>query len=241
MQELAGELREQGRSRAPPCCRSRSRARGCTSPRARSRRGSIRAGLHGVRRADHGARGGDRVLALQHERNQGSARDEVDQVREERLARVLAVVALGELTVDLISLSAAMRSPLRSKRAITSPVRPRSKASGLRGSGWIGVSRRPGPYRLGGCCDVVAYSMPRALALREPARRRGAFALGRRLSSVARCSERASARLPASVRAPWRRGRVVAAGAGTRPPPPRSRGRRASAGRAACRSWHTAP
>ena len=89
-------------------------------------------GLERVRRADHLAGGRDGLLALEHHRDQRAGGDEVDQLAEERLALVLGVVLLGELRVSIVMcLSATMRRPLRSKRAMISPVRPRANASGL--------------------------------------------------------------------------------------------------------------
>ena len=54
-------------------------------------------GLERVRRADHLTRGRDRLVPLEHQRDQRPARDELDEVAEERLLGVLGVVLLGEL------------------------------------------------------------------------------------------------------------------------------------------------
>ena len=56
--------------------------------------------LERVGGADHLAGGADRVLALQHERDDRPARDELDQLTEERLAVVLGVVLLGQVLGD---------------------------------------------------------------------------------------------------------------------------------------------
>src|SRR5690349_12147398 len=58
-----------------------------------------RGGLHRVRRADHLARGGHGLLALEDQRHQRPGGDELDELAEERLAVVLGVVALGEVLV----------------------------------------------------------------------------------------------------------------------------------------------
>src|SRR6266508_3631970 len=54
-----------------------------------------------VRRADQLSRRFDSTLSLEHHRDEGRARDELDQLSEERPLRMLAVVALGELAVHL--------------------------------------------------------------------------------------------------------------------------------------------
>src|SRR4051812_13927675 len=56
--------------------------------------------LHRVRRADDLAGGDDGLLALEDHRDERPARDELDELAEERLALVLGVVALGEVLVD---------------------------------------------------------------------------------------------------------------------------------------------
>src|SRR3954468_8426795 len=57
--------------------------------------------LQRVRGADHLAGGLDRLLALEHHRDQRSRGDELHEIAEERLALVLGVVALGGLLVEL--------------------------------------------------------------------------------------------------------------------------------------------
>ena len=85
------------RSRARPTRVSRSRARGCSASRARTRHaaspGRLRRGSS--RRSSCGSR--DRALALEHERERRPRGDEVDELAEERLLRVLGVVRLAEL------------------------------------------------------------------------------------------------------------------------------------------------
>ncbi len=89
-------------------------------------------GLERVGRADHLAGGLDRLVALEHHRDQRAAGDEVDQLAEERLARCARRSAARRARAStVICFSAAIRRPLRSKRAMISPVRPRSNASGL--------------------------------------------------------------------------------------------------------------
>ena len=54
----------------------------------------------GFGRADHLARGPDRLGALEHHRDDRPGGDEVDELAEERALGVLGVVALGELPRD---------------------------------------------------------------------------------------------------------------------------------------------
>ena len=91
-----------------------------------------RRGLERVGRADDLARGDDGLVALEDHGDQRAGGDELDELAEERLALVLGVVLLGEVARRAVMcLSATMRRPLRSKRAMISPVRPRANASGL--------------------------------------------------------------------------------------------------------------
>ena len=53
--------------------------------------------LERVGGADHLARGLDRLLALEHHRDDRAGGDELDELAEERLAVVLGVVLLGEV------------------------------------------------------------------------------------------------------------------------------------------------
>ena len=62
--------------------------------------------LERIGRADHLSRRCDRALSLEHHRDQRTARDELDQLAEERLLGVLGVVALGELASRPASASA---------------------------------------------------------------------------------------------------------------------------------------
>ena len=89
-------------------------------------------GLDRVGRADQLAGGGDGLDALEDRRDERAAGDEGDELAEERLLGVLGVVLGRDLLVAVDQLpQREIRRPLRSKRARTSPVRPRSKASGL--------------------------------------------------------------------------------------------------------------
>ena len=90
-------------------------------------------GVGGVRRADRLARGRDRALALEDERERRAGGDEVDELAEERLLAVLGVVRLPELAESrrtsraARSFSAAPLEPRRRSRRRGS----RSTASGL--------------------------------------------------------------------------------------------------------------
>jgi hypothetical protein len=57
-------------------------------------------GLHRVGGADHLPGGLHRLVALQHQGDQRAAGDELDQLAEERLLRVLGVVLLGLRALD---------------------------------------------------------------------------------------------------------------------------------------------
>ena len=54
-------------------------------------------GLERVRGADHLAGGLDRLVALEHHRDERAGGDELDELAEERLAVVLGVVLLGQV------------------------------------------------------------------------------------------------------------------------------------------------
>ena len=89
-------------------------------------------GLDRVGRADQLARGLDGLDALEDRGDERAAGDEVDELAEERLARCARRSARAPSPPRRCScFRAVSRRPLRSKRARTSPVRPRSKASGL--------------------------------------------------------------------------------------------------------------
>src|SRR5918992_4073323 len=68
--------------------------------------------LERVGGADHLARRGHGLVALEHERHQRAAGNEVDEVSEERLLAVLGVVLLGQLAIDAHVLHGDDREPL---------------------------------------------------------------------------------------------------------------------------------
>ena len=190
---------------------------------------------------------GHRVLPLQHHRDQRPARDELDQVGEERLARVLAVVLLGELAVDL--------HQLQRRDAQALALEARDDLAGQAALERVRLHEDQGPAtcgaggyrfgRLGGDCDVGSRAGASAgrspLFVSGPSAPRSAVAAGRARLAIAllalapptpRCAPAVRAFL-LTARAPWRARPLPR---GSRPPPPRSRGTRATAGRAACRS-----
>src|SRR6478736_8042091 len=64
-------------------------------------------GVGRVRRADRLAHRRDRALPLDDERKCRRRRDELDELAEERLLRVLGVVLLGQLAIDVNQLPRA--------------------------------------------------------------------------------------------------------------------------------------
>ena len=145
-----------GAARPPTRRRSRSRSRARRTPSesepwTRLRRISVAkspriepgAASEAVRRADQLAAGGDRVRALEDHRDERARGDERRRGRRRRACpRARRSGAWRSSSSSVMSFSAASRRPLRSKRAMISPVSPRANASGLtrirvRSIGWM--------------------------------------------------------------------------------------------------------